>query len=119
MAALAASPACEVKIARCFAFVGPASAAVTHISQQATFLADALSASIDRTLPLTGSALRSYLYAGDLTIWLWTILFRGQSMRAYNVGSEDAVSIAELARQAAGLTLRPRLAVSIAGSYGA
>ena len=32
-------------------------------------------------------------------IWLWTILFKGQSRRAYNVGSEEAVNIGMLARE--------------------
>ena len=60
-----------------------------------------------------GTSLRSYLYAADLATWLWTILFTGSSLRAYNVGSEHAVSIAVLAQTAASLG-RPPLTVSIA-----
>ncbi len=44
-----------------------------------------------------GTTCRSYLYAGDLASWLWTLLFVGRSGEAYNVGAEEAVSIADLA----------------------
>ena len=44
-----------------------------------------------------GTAIRSYLYAADLAIWLWTLLLRGTPEGAYNVGSEYPVSLRHLA----------------------
>jgi dTDP-glucose 4,6-dehydratase len=54
-----------------------------------------------------GQSQRSYLYSADLAIWLWTILFRGRTGEAYNVGSEEAIRILDLAGKIAALGRAP------------
>ncbi len=106
-------PSLEVKIARCYAFLGPHLPLNAHFAA-GNFLSDAL-AGRPIAIASDGTALRSYLYASDLTTWLWTMLFKAPSLRAYNVGSEDAVSIRKLAEVAAA-AVNPSVPIHVANS---
>lgn len=46
----------------------------------------------------SGNQIRSYMYAADMTAWLWNILLRGKNSNTYPVGSETAVKMIDVAR---------------------
>lgn len=94
-----------VKIARPFAFVAPyqdlnAGFAATD------FIRDGLRGKVI-TIVGTGTNLRSYCGAEDMLRMLWGVLLRGSPGRAYNVGSDEAISILELAHEVVQVLERP------------
>lgn len=101
----------ECAIARCWAFCGP------HLSLDTHFAIGNFIRDVMRGGPIhiggDGTPTRSYLYAGDLAVWLWTMLFRAPTLTAFNVGSAESLSIRELA-EAVRDALAPSISIQIA-----
>ena len=95
LCAIAAGNGLPVRIARCFAFVGPHMPFDKHFAI-GNFIADAIDGR-QILVKSDGRPLRSYLYMSDLMRALIAILIDGAVGRPYNVGSDAAITIEELA----------------------
>lgn len=105
LAAQATADGLDVHVARLFAAVGPHLPLDKHFAV-GNFL-NAVIRGEDIIVYGDGTPFRSYLYAADMAAWLWAVLLRGQSGRAYNVGSNESISISDLARRVCQVLARP------------
>jgi nucleoside-diphosphate-sugar epimerase len=103
----------QAKIARLYAFIGPFLPLDSHYAI-ASFVCDALNGRPIRVLG-DASTVRSYLYAADMSAWLWKILLRGEVLRPYNVGSRHGITLRELAALVQS-EVRPESPVEIAAA---
>jgi dTDP-glucose 4,6-dehydratase len=112
-AGYSSSAGLECAVARPFAFVGP------HVALDQGFaIGDFIRCALaSQPIIIRGdpTTTRSYLYAADLAVWLWTILFRAAPLRPFNVGSDQAISLGALAEEVASV-LCPGLPVQMAFS---
>jgi nucleoside-diphosphate-sugar epimerase len=89
------SPPPDVKIARCFSFVGPYIPLDRNFAI-GNFIGSAINDKKVFIRNAKNTPFRSYLYMADLAIWLWTILFRGEPGEFYNVGGEKEYTVKEV-----------------------
>ena len=103
----------ETVIARCFAFVGQDLPLDAHFAI-GNFIRDAFTAE-QITVAGDGTPLRTYLDQSELAHWLWTLMIEGGDGETYNVGSDEVISIADLAHLVRDL-LAPAKQVRILGT---
>jgi dTDP-glucose 4,6-dehydratase len=82
-------------VARCFAFIGPY-LPLDRDYAAGNFIANVLR-NEDVVIVGDGTPRRSYLYAADLVVWLLRVLLEAQSGATYNVGSDEDISVRDLA----------------------
>lgn len=102
-------------VARCFAFVGPYLPLDSGFAV-GNFIRDALTGG-EVVVQGDGTPRRTYMYAADMATWLWSVALMGRTGRPYNVGSDETVTIADLARIVADSAGR-NLPVRILGGDG-
>jgi dTDP-glucose 4,6-dehydratase len=85
----------KIAISRIFALLGPYLTLDIHFAA-GNFIRDAMKG---EPVIVKGNGLpcRSYLYITDLVVWLWHLLVRAEPGKPYNCGSDESISIRELA----------------------
>lgn len=100
----------DIVVARGFAFVGPFLPLDGHFAI-GNFIRSALTGT-PIVISGDGTALRSYLFSADLAVWMTALMTAGRSGEVYNLGSDQEVSIRDLAQLVA-QALNPSIEVQI------
>ncbi len=85
----------KLRLARLFAFIGPG-LPLDGKYAAGNFVRDAIAKEPIR-IGGDGTPHRSYLYPTDMIAWSLAVLARGTDSRAYNVGSDESISIGAFA----------------------
>ena len=87
----------KLKIARSFTCYGP------HMSLNDNSLISEILLSFTKKKPLilnsTGQSIKSYMYISDSIIYFLKILTKGKSLKTYNVGSSEFISVKNLVKK--------------------
>lgn len=94
-ATMGSNPKININIARCFSFVGPYLPLDLHYAI-GNFIKNSLLGE-PITLGSPGHSVRSYLYVSDAINWLMQILLSENQAQVFNIGSEEAITIKNLA----------------------
>ena len=103
----------DAGIARAFSFVGPGLPTDLHYAI-GNFVARAVRGE-DIQINGDGLPVRSFMHMGDAMWWLFTMLLKGEAGDDFNVGSPEAVTIAELATRVKDV-VNPDIEVKVAGA---
>jgi nucleoside-diphosphate-sugar epimerase len=88
----------DIRIARCFSFFGESyNISDNYVILQ--FIKNCLSNKKNIIIKSNGSAVRSYLYEEDLVVTLISMALSEESNSTFNVGSENEISILDLAKK--------------------
>lgn len=88
-------------IARLFAFAGPYLPLDQHFAI-GNFIGQCVKKE-PIIIKSDGLAVRSYMYPSELVIWLWKLILEADSGSVWNVGSDQPISIRDLADRVAGI----------------
>ncbi len=100
-------------IARCFSFSGPGLPQDIHYAI-GNFIYDAINSDMITVLG-DGTPVRSYLDIDDLIVWLLVLVEKKCEHKVYNVGSDQSISIIDLAKKIRQL-LAPNKKIKIIGN---
>ena len=84
----------DVVIARLFTFYGE------HLDEDKAYTRFTKAAKANKPIEIRGdgSCMRSYMHGKEMAEWMWSILLRGKRGEAYDVGSDEPITMLQLAK---------------------